>query len=120
MSNTSADHATALGALGFVSGHNVSTRWSHPSLNTSNLVMEYNNLDEIQHCLCDARRQHTSAQQTRAGTRQHVPHPVSPCPTVFVPRPHSEMLPSSSSAHCVEARKGRCYDASVAKSIVFF
>ena len=30
-----ADHAAALGALGFVSGHNGSARWSHSSLNNS-------------------------------------------------------------------------------------
>ena len=61
------DHAAALGALRFIASDNGSTRWLHPLLNTANLVRECNNLDEIQNCLCAARRRHTPAHQTRAG-----------------------------------------------------
>ena len=45
-----ADHAAALGALGFVSNHNVTTRLSHSSSDITNLVRGCNSLDEIQLC----------------------------------------------------------------------
>ena len=59
MGNECADHASPLGALGFVCSHNVNTRWSHPSFDTSDAVRDCNDLDEIQQCLRDARSEHT-------------------------------------------------------------
>ena len=60
--NECADHPAALGALSFV----CVTTMSAPSFNTTNLVNECNNLDEVRQCLCDPRRHPTPAQQPHA------------------------------------------------------
>ena len=66
--NECADHAEALGALGFVSSRNVNTRWSHPCCNTTFFVRGCNDFIEIQHRLCDARSEHTTADSCLAVT----------------------------------------------------
>ena len=51
----------------------LSAHHGRPSFNTANLVSECNNLDEIQQCPCDARRQRTSATSSSWDKKRHAP-----------------------------------------------
>ena len=62
-----ADHAAALGAFGFVSNHNLSTRWARHSFDSLSCFATCHNLGDVLEKLRDIRKEHVSASlhQTR-------------------------------------------------------
>ena len=58
LGNECADHAAALGVLGLVSNHNLSTRWTHRSFDSASWFATCHNLGDVSEKLRDIRTEH--------------------------------------------------------------
>ena len=63
LGNECADHAAALGAFGFVSNHNLSTRWTRHSFDSASCFATCHNIGDVLEKLRDIRTEHVSASQ---------------------------------------------------------
>ena len=63
LANECADYAAALGALGLVSSHNFSTRWTHHSFDTTTCFASCNNIGDVLEKLHDIKTEMTSMSQ---------------------------------------------------------
>ena len=67
LGNECADHAAALGAVGMVSSHNLSTRWTHHSFDTAACFASCNNIGDVLEKLHDIRHETISMSQHQNG-----------------------------------------------------
>ena len=63
LGNECADHAAALGAFGWVSNHNLSTRWTHHFFDSASCFATCYNLGDVLEKLRDIRTEHISTSQ---------------------------------------------------------
>ena len=63
LGNECADHAVALGALGLVSSHNLSTRWTHHSFDSASCFATCYNLGDVLEKFRDLGMEHVSTSQ---------------------------------------------------------
>ena len=71
LGNECADHASAHGALGFVSSHNLSTRWVRHNIGTAVCFASRNNIGDVLEKLHDIRTETTSMSRLFWFLKQH-------------------------------------------------